>query len=125
MPRQGFLFVVGAYGRQVRPRLANVQVIPPVAWDRMREAVYARTRVLLMPSEYESYGRCGVEAAHAGVPTIAHPTGVTPGVALITVEVFRAGDLLSLVARLVIDTRPPAVPVEIRAGLPRRIRRAP
>jgi glycosyltransferase involved in cell wall biosynthesis len=75
LPRQGFLFVVGAYGRQVRPRLANVQVIPPVAWDRMREAVYARTRVLLMPSEYESYGRCGVEAAHAGVPTIAHPTG--------------------------------------------------
>jgi hypothetical protein len=61
--------------------------------------------------------------ADGGLSRIA--TGVTPGVALITVEVFRAGDLLSLVARLVIDTRPPAVPVEIRAGLPRRIRRAP
>lgn len=36
--------------------------------------VFRRTRVLLMPSDYESYGRVGVEAACAGIPTIAHPT---------------------------------------------------
>lgn len=36
--------------------------------------VFRKTRVLLMPSEYESYGRVGVEAACAGIPTIAHPT---------------------------------------------------
>lgn len=36
--------------------------------------IFCRTRVLLMPSDYESYGRVGVEAACAGIPTIAHPT---------------------------------------------------
>ena len=36
--------------------------------------VFRRTKVLLMPSEAESYGRVGVEAACAGIPTIAHPT---------------------------------------------------
>lgn len=36
--------------------------------------VFKQTRVLLMPSDYESYGRVGVEAACAGIPTIAHPT---------------------------------------------------
>lgn len=36
--------------------------------------IFRRTRVLLMPSDYESYGRVGVEAACAGIPTIAHPT---------------------------------------------------
>lgn len=36
--------------------------------------VFRCTRVLLMPSDYESYGRVGIEAACAGIPTIAHPT---------------------------------------------------
>lgn len=36
--------------------------------------VFRRTKVLLMPSDYESYGRVGIEAACAGIPTIAHPT---------------------------------------------------
>lgn len=27
-----------------------------------------------MPSVYESYGMVGIEAAHSGIPTIAHPT---------------------------------------------------
>ncbi len=42
--------------------------------DRMRDEVYARTRILLVPSEYESWGRVGVEAFAAGIPVIAHPT---------------------------------------------------
>jgi glycosyltransferase involved in cell wall biosynthesis len=75
MPDQPFLFVVGAYGEQYRPRVPNIKVVEPVEWRRMREDVYNATSVLLMPSEYESYGRCAVEAAWAGVPTIAHPTG--------------------------------------------------
>jgi hypothetical protein len=36
--------------------------------------VFRKTKVLLMPSEYESYGRVGIEAACAGIPTVAHPT---------------------------------------------------
>lgn len=36
--------------------------------------VFRKTKILLMPSDYESYGRVGIEAACAGIPTIAHPT---------------------------------------------------
>ncbi|MEU6394827.1 glycosyltransferase family 4 protein [Streptomyces sp. NPDC046939] len=40
----------------------------------MRETVYARTRVVLMPSIYESWGRVAIEACASGIPVIAHPT---------------------------------------------------
>lgn len=36
--------------------------------------VFRKTKVLLMPSDYESYGRVGIEGACAGIPTVAHPT---------------------------------------------------
>lgn len=74
-PRLKFLGVCGAYGKQdVRKGMPNVEIIPHVAAHHMPAQVYARTRVLLMPSSYESYGRAGVEAACSGIPTIAHPT---------------------------------------------------
>ena len=71
MPYAQFLGVEGAYGEQLLPNLPNVEVLPHGA--DMRE-VYARTSVLLMPSEYESWGRVGVEAMCSGIPVIAHPT---------------------------------------------------
>jgi len=45
--------------------------------ERTRDirSVYALTRVLLVPSIYESYGRVALEAACSGIPTIAHPSG--------------------------------------------------
>lgn len=74
-PKLRFLGVCGAYGHQdVRHDLSNVEIMPHVAAHEMAERVFARTRVLLMPSSYESYGRAGVEAACSGIPTIAHPT---------------------------------------------------
>jgi len=36
--------------------------------------VLARTRVLLVPSSYESWGRAAVEAMAAGIPVVASPT---------------------------------------------------
>lgn len=74
-PQQKFLGVCGAYGQQVvRHDLPNVEILPHVAANEMPSAVYARTRILLMPSSQESYGRASVEAACSGIPTIAHPT---------------------------------------------------
>lgn len=73
-PRLKFLGVCGAYGKQEVRKAHNVEIIPHVAAHHMTAQVYARTRVLLMPSSYESYGRAGVEAACSGIPTIAHPT---------------------------------------------------
>jgi hypothetical protein len=74
MPDQQFLAVRGAYGEQILPDLPNVEVVEHVDGQDMRERVYARTRVLLMPSSYESWGRAGVEALASGIPVVAHPT---------------------------------------------------
>jgi hypothetical protein len=46
---------------------ANVEIVRPT--DDMR-SVYAQTRLLLMPSERESYGRVAVEAAMSGIPAV-------------------------------------------------------
>lgn len=73
-PRRRFLGVTGAYYEQIRLDMPNVELIDHVPGPRMRELVYSRTKVLLMPSVYESYGRTGIEAAMSGIPTIAHPT---------------------------------------------------
>ena len=75
MPDLKFLAVRGSYGEQVDyTGLGNVEVLDHIAGHDMREQVYARTRVLLMPSSYESWGRVGVEAMASGIPVVAHPT---------------------------------------------------
>jgi glycosyltransferase involved in cell wall biosynthesis len=69
MPDRSFLGVLGDYGQQAAPSAvpANVTLLEPV--DDVRD-VYARTRVLVMPSLNESYGRVALEAAASGIPTI-------------------------------------------------------
>lgn len=74
MPEHRFLAVRGAYGHQVVKDLPNVEVIDQVPGDQMRDQVYARTRVLLVPSRMESWGRVGVEALASGIPVVAAPT---------------------------------------------------
>lgn len=74
MPDVEFLAVVGAYGEQIVPDLPNVEVIDHMCGHEMRDKVYSRTKILLMPSSYESWGRAGVEALASGIPVIAHPT---------------------------------------------------
>lgn len=73
MPELKFLGVKGSYGEQVAPprTLPNLTIIEN---QKDIRKVYAETKILLMPSSYESYGRCAVEAAISGIPTIAHPT---------------------------------------------------
>lgn len=71
MPDVPFLGVKGGYGHQHPPKLPNVEIM---ASQRDMRAVYAKTRILLAPSEYESWGRVGVEAMASGIPVIAHPT---------------------------------------------------
>lgn len=74
MPDTEFLAVEGGYGHERQLRLDY----PNVTWqphtDDMARDVWSRTRVLLMPSSYESWGMAGVEAMHSGIPVIAHPT---------------------------------------------------
>ena len=73
MPNQKFLAVLGGYGEQKLPEkiLPNVEVIKNTS-DMKK--VYDRTRILLVPSKYESWGRVGVEAMVSGIPVIASET---------------------------------------------------
>lgn len=66
-----FLGVRGGYGAQVVRERPNVEVVDTTPDMR---GVYGRTRLLLMPSDRESYGRVALEAACSGIPTVAHPT---------------------------------------------------
>lgn len=70
-PDLQFLGVRGAWGQQLDSSvLGNLAIIDPVS--DMRE-VYRCTRVLLMPSSEEPFGRVGIEAACSGIPVIATP----------------------------------------------------
>ncbi len=79
MPDIRFLGVRGAYDDQIEPPVpvANLEIVDSVPGARMAERVYSRTKVLLMPSREEAWGRVGVEAMASGIPVLAHPT---PGV---------------------------------------------
>ena len=72
MPHIPFLGVRGGYGRQWTIGRPNVDEVPTTR--NMRDDVWCRTRVLLMPSQYETWGMVGVEAMASGIPVIASPT---------------------------------------------------
>lgn len=76
MPDRKFLGVIGGYSSpaevgQIRDQPGNVKVIPNT--PHILE-VYKKTRVLLMPSAYESWGRTATEAMCNGIPVICTPT---------------------------------------------------
>ncbi len=77
LPEYEFLTVKSVYGEQIAPPNINAANFPNVETMEhtpdIRE-VFRKTKVLLMPSNYESYGRVAIEAACCGIPTIAHPT---------------------------------------------------
>lgn len=74
LPDTPFIAVKGGYGSQDLREDGYPNVEHMGTTEDMRADVYARTRVLVMPSRYESYGRAAVEACAAGIPVIATPT---------------------------------------------------
>lgn len=71
LPQYEFMAVRGGYMHQEKERLDNVtfkENTPQI------QKQYQITKILLMPSEYESWGRTAIEAACSGIPTIANPT---------------------------------------------------
>ena len=67
MPEYKFLAVQGGYGEQIYKDLPNVTYM--VNQPDIRNA-YKRTKILLMPSQYESWGRTATEAMASGIPCI-------------------------------------------------------
>lgn len=85
MPERKFLGILPYYGeRNVPPSPENVEWIP--FQDDIR-TVLKRTRILLVPSYYESFGRVAVEAMINGIPVLysrpannsVYPGGSTEG----------------------------------------------
>ena len=77
MPDRKFLGVLAYYGELGRPiSPSNVEWVP---FDDDIRNILKRTRILLMPSTFESFGRVAVEAMINGIPVIyALPGGPAP-----------------------------------------------
>lgn len=73
MPGHQFLGIKGAYQKQLTYELPNLKYLP--TFDDPRQ-VYAMSRIIIMPSRAESWGRVALEAMAAGIPVIV---GDTPG----------------------------------------------
>ena len=85
MPHRKFLGVKPYYGeRWLPPSPSNIEWIP---FDDDVRNILKRTRILLMPSLYESFGRIAVEAMYNGLPVLYSkpdpnskaPSGTTEG----------------------------------------------
>lgn len=92
LPEYDFLEVIGAYGEQfvgVEPGqkpwlnwenkaiisgLGTLPNLKVVEHEPDLRSVYAQTRILLMPSIYESWGRVATEAMCSGIPVICTKT---------------------------------------------------
>jgi len=71
MPHKSFLGVYGSYDEQITPKLPNMTYVPNSPDIKQW---YAKTRILLMPSKYESWGRTATEAMCSGIPVICTDT---------------------------------------------------
>jgi glycosyltransferase involved in cell wall biosynthesis len=71
-PNVEFLGVRGSYWKQIEDtKLPNITYIDntPLIKD-----VYTHTKILIMPSKEETWGRTAIEAMSSGIPVIAAPT---------------------------------------------------
>lgn len=77
MPEQKFIGVTGSYSApdkakgfsgQFTNQPGNVTVLPK---QREIREIYAKTQILIMPSEYESWGMTATEAMASGIPVIS------------------------------------------------------
>ncbi len=71
MPDKKFLGITGSYDPQIKRELPNVTI-----WDKQLDMskVYNVTRVMLMPSLYESWGMVAGESIANGIPVVACET---------------------------------------------------
>jgi glycosyltransferase involved in cell wall biosynthesis len=76
MPDRKFLAVIPYYGElQPPPAPSNVEWIP---FDDDIRNILKRTRILVMPSYYESFGRVAVESMYNGIPVIYSKPAAKP-----------------------------------------------
>lgn len=74
LPRIQFLGVEGGYWKDQQQYIRRPNITFQKNTSNMKDDVWARTKVLLVPSVYESYGMVAVEAMAGGIPVIAAQT---------------------------------------------------
>lgn len=76
MPTHQFFGVAGGYGlqRKEEARAAGAVVIDSVPHEAMAKEVWSKTKILLVPSKEEAWGRVAAEALCSGIPVLAAPT---------------------------------------------------
>lgn len=72
-PNEKFLGVKGAYGNQIIRDLPNVTI---AEHTNNILPIYRKSKVILMPSEVESWGRVAIEAGCSAIPSL---TSTAPG----------------------------------------------
>lgn len=72
-PKVNFIGVLGGYGEQIVPAELPPNVTVYENTGDIRE-IFEQTKLVLMPSAYESYGRVALEAAASGIPSIVSRT---------------------------------------------------
>lgn len=79
MPGHQFMGIKGSYDTQLTETLPNLTIIDNGSMPM--DTVYRHTKVLLVPSRYESWSMCATEAMCCGIPVIYNPTfGLTENV---------------------------------------------
>lgn len=91
MPNKKFMGVIGSYDEQIIPNLPNVRIVEKST--NIKE-YYKQTRILLMPSEYESWGMTATEAMSSGIPVICTDTpGLTENCGKAAIYVKNRNDI--------------------------------
>lgn len=67
LPHRKFIGVMG-YGNQVISDRKNITYVENT---HNIKSIYKQSRIIIMPSSYESYGRVAIEACSSGIPVIA------------------------------------------------------
>lgn len=71
MPEYQFLGVKGGYGHQIVQNLPNISILPN---GQDMAKIYTQSKVIIMPSNKETYGMVATEAMSLGIPVICTPT---------------------------------------------------
>lgn len=74
LPQFNFLGVEGGYWKERQKYIPRRNITFQKNTDNMKRDVWSKTKILLMPSSYESYGMAAVEALASGIPVLAFPT---------------------------------------------------
>lgn len=72
LPQYKFLGIEGGYYDQIKD--IKVNNIKYIGQQKDMKSIYASSKLVLMISEYESYGQVAVESICCGVPVISTPT---------------------------------------------------